>query len=363
MNIPFVDLNAQYLSIKTEIDAAMAEVFSETRFIGGKYVANFEKQFAKYVGTKFSIACANGTDAIEIALTSLGVGQGDEVIVPAMSWISTASAVHTVGAKPVFVDVLPDVYTMDPSELKKKITPNTLAIIPVHLYGQIARMDEIIKIAREHDLFVIEDSAQAIGSTQAGQAAGTFGDLATFSFYPGKNLGAYGDGGAIVANEEVYAKSCHVMSRLGQRARQDHVALGRNSQLDSLQASVLSVKLKYLDKWNKQRQAIANAYDKLLSDLPVQLPTIEQGNTSNFHLYVVQVPNRNQVVQKMNDQGVACQSHYPKALPYLHPLKTFANGEYPIAKELGESCISLPLYPEMTKEQVKTVSSALHKAI
>ncbi len=363
MNVPFVDLKAQYLTIKKEIDAAIGGVLTNTSFIGGKPVEEFEKQFAKYIGTKHAIACANGTDAIEIGLMALGAGQGDEVIVPAMSWVSTASAVHTVGAKPVFVDVLPDTYTMDPAQLAKKITPQTIGIIPVHLYGQMARMDEIMKIAKEHDLFVIEDAAQAHGATQNGKKAGTLGDLATFSFYPGKNLGAYGDGGAIVCNEEVLAKNCHVISRLGQRAKLDHVALGRNSRLDTLQASILSVKLKYLDQWNKKRLVIAKAYDKLLADLPIELPTIDSGNISNFHVYLIKVPNRTLVLEKMRKAGVGCQMHYPVALPYLKPLKAFANGEYPVAKELGESCLSLPMYAEMTEAQVRYVAEMLHKAI
>ena len=363
MNVPFVDLKAQYTSIKKEIDLAVGEVISSASFVGGEVVDTFENDFAKYSGSAHCVSCANGTDALEIALTVLGVGHGDEVLIPSMSWISTASAVHAVGAKPVFVDVLPLIYTMDPEDIKRKITPQSIAIIPVHLYGQMARMEEIMDIAKENDLAVVEDAAQAIGSMRNGHKAGFYGDLTTFSFYPAKNLGAFGNSGAIVTNEEVYAKSCRVMARHGQRAKNDHVALGRNSQLNTLQAAVLTVKLKYIDQWNKKRQVISRAYDKLLRDLPIQLPTIDSENKSNFHLYVIQVPNRDKVMELMKKAGVSCQIHYPVALPYMQPLKAFADGDYPVGKELGEKGLSLPMYPEMTEDQVRYVVETLRNSI
>lgn len=363
MQVPFVDLKIQYDTIKPHIDKALMNVLSEGRFIGGKAVEKFEQDLASYIGCKHVISCANGTDALEVALFALGVGIGDEVIVPATSWVSTASAVHTVGAVPVFVDVLPDSFTIDPSKIEEVITERTQAIIPVHLYGQMADMKAISEIAAKNNLFVLEDAAQAIGSKQNGDEIGKYSDIATLSFYPGKNLGAYGDGGAVFTNETVMANSCRIFGGLGQKEPHNHVTLGRNSRLDTMQAAVLSVKLKVLDKWNQRRNSIAKVYDSLLSNLPIQLPQINEGNYSNYHLYVIEVANRNHVLNEMEKAGVTCQLHYPKALPDLLPFKSSSKGKFPVARNHAESCLSLPMYPEMTKEQIEFVAKSLHEAL
>lgn len=359
MKVPFVDLQAQYTSIQEEINFSIGQVLTESAFIGGQKVLDFENEFGKYLGAEHCISCANGTDALEIALLALGLERGDEVIVPAMSWVSTASAVVAVGGVPVFSDVLTDTYLIDPESIKESITEKTKAIIPVHLYGQIANMTKIMDIARANGLSVVEDAAQAVGATQWGKPAGVFGDMTTFSFYPSKNLGAYGDGGAIVTNSEDLAERCAFQSNLGQSARHKHVSLGRNSKLDAIQASVLSVKLKYLDNWNEVRNDIARRYMELLHGLPIKLPFVEVGNSSNFHLFVIQVSERDAVIEKMLASGVSCQLHYPRALPDLEPLKCFARGDYPKARQLSENCLSLPIYPEMTQEQVKYVAEVL----
>ncbi|MEM9339621.1 MAG: DegT/DnrJ/EryC1/StrS family aminotransferase, partial [Bacteroidota bacterium] len=267
MSIPFVDLNAQYQSIKSEVDHAIASVFETTSFIGGEPVRKFEEDFAQYLGANHCVSCANGTDAIEIALKALGVGPGDEVIVPALTWISTAGAVNNVGAAPVFVDVLADERTIDPSLIVPKITDKTRAILPVHLYGLPARMKEIKAIAVKHKLRIIEDCAQAHGAEIDGHKVGTMGDIATFSFYPSKNLGAYGDAGAIVTNDSELAERCKKLSNHGQLVKHDHQIIGRNSGLDAIQAAVLNVKLSYLDEWTKTRGCIASQYDSLLKEV------------------------------------------------------------------------------------------------
>ncbi|MFY0628135.1 MAG: DegT/DnrJ/EryC1/StrS family aminotransferase [Reichenbachiella sp.] len=363
MKVPFVDLKIQYDSIKSHIDSAVAQVHQVSQYIGGKKVEQFEMDIEQYLNVKHCVTTGNGTDALEIAMSSLGIGRGDEVIVPATSWVSTASSVHAVGARPVFVDILPDSYTIDPIAIEEAITEQTCAIVPVHIYGQMADMNAVSEIARKHDILIIEDAAQAIGSMQDGQHIGAKSDIAVLSFYPGKNLGAYGDGGAIITNEEVFAKTCRVLGNLGQKEQHNHVALGRNSRLDTIQASVLSVKIKALNKWNQRRNSIAKLYDQLLSDLPIQLPYISPSNYSNFHLYVIEVPNRNQVLKRMMDLGVSCQVHYPKALPDLHPFKGATTTGFPIAKLHADKCLSLPMFPELTKEQIEYVAEALHKSI
>src|SRR5712675_788739 len=266
MQIPLVDLKAQYAAIKSEIDQAISQVLADTAFIAGKYAKIFEQEFASYAGLKHCIGCGNGTDALELALGALGIGPGDEVLVPALTWVSTAICTLPVGAKPVFVDMLPTLYTMDPSKIEAKITSRTKAIIPVHLYGLPAQMDEIMAIARKHKLRVIEDCAQAHGATYKGRKVGTFGDIACFSFYPGKNLGAYGDAGALCTNDDGLAIKARKIANYGGLARHEHEFAGRNSRLDGIQGAILSVKLKHLEKWTRDRQQHAAAYSKSLAE-------------------------------------------------------------------------------------------------
>lgn len=362
MQIPFVDLKPQYQSIKHEIDQAIEQVMSTTSFIGGPTVKQFETEFAQYIGTKHSIGVANGTDAIEIALTALGIGPEDEVIIPAMSWISTAEAVSYVGAKPVFVDVDSQMHTLDAALIESKITSRTKAIIPVHLYGCPADIEAILVLAKKYNLKVIEDTAQAHGAEVYGQVVGTFGDISTFSFYPGKNLGAYGDAGAICTNDDQLAQKCRMISNHGQKAKHDHEMEGRNSRLDTLQAAILSVKLKHIDKWTEQRIANAKYYHELLSKSGVQIPVTSQGIKHVFHVYSVLIEDRDAVKLEMLKRGIATQIHYPHSLPELKPYKSTENlDEYPNAVRLGQKVLSLPMYPELTKEQIAFVVQNLIK--
>ena len=264
MKVPFVDLQAQYATIQADIDEAIKRVVSQSSFIGGPIVEEFETAFAAYQGVPHCVSCANGTDALEIALAALEIGKGDEVIVPSYTWISTASAVHAVGAKAVFVDVDSRYYTMESSKIEAAITERTKAVIPVHFYGLPANMIKVVEIANTHGLRIIEDCAQAHGADINGQRVGGFGDLATFSFYPAKNLGAYGDAGCILASDEELADRCRVIARLGQKGKHNHIALGRNSRMDGLHAAILTAKLPYLDRWISQRQNAAKRYNQLL---------------------------------------------------------------------------------------------------
>jgi len=304
MKIPFVDLKAQYDSIKPKIDQAIAGVVSNTSFVGGDKVDEFENKFAEFIGVDHAISCANGTDAIEIALEALGVGFGDEVLVPAYSWVSTASAVSRVGAKPVFVDVHPDYYTIDSNQIESKLTSKAKAIIPVHFYGLPAEMPAISEIAKKHKLFVIEDCAQSHGAMIGKQMAGTFGDLATFSFYPGKNLGAFGDGGAILTSNSDLADKCKIISGLGQKDKHNHVMIGRNSRLDSLQAAILSVKLPMLEEWTAKRRWVARQYNMQFSDTDIKIQRIPTDYKHVYHIYVIQVDKRDKLKTFLENKGI-----------------------------------------------------------
>ncbi len=287
--IPFVDLHAQYLSIKSEIDNAIKECIADTNFIKGKAVSEFERNFADYLGVKYCVGCGNGTDALEIILKALDIGPGDEVIVPALTWISTAEAVTNVGAEPVFVDINPRTYTIDPSKIEEKLTKRVRAIIPVHLYGCPADMNEIGSIADKYGLYIVEDCAQAHGAEYDGKKVGTFGIASAFSFFPSKNLGAFGDAGAIVTNDKEISDLVRKISNHGQlNEKHKHFRIGRNSRLDSIQASILSVKLKYLDQWNDKRQKVASFYlSRLTEKTEFNLPYHEQNKKHVYHLFVL----------------------------------------------------------------------------
>lgn len=357
MKVPFVDLKQQYLSIKEEMDAAIQSVLDNTSFIGGSVVLKFENDFANYLGVQGCVTCANGTDAIEIALQALGISKGDEVLVPAMSWIATSEAVSTVGARPVFADVLPGKFTIDPEQVKKKITPATKAIIPVHLYGKPAEMTEIMDIARVNGLKVIEDCAQAHGAIYRGRKVGTFGDVGTFSFYPGKNLGAYGDAGCMVSNNSEVAEKFRMIANHGQQGKHNHVMEGRNSRLDTIQAAVLNAKLPYLEQWTNARIGHATHYNECLKDLGIVLPELDESRHV-FHLYVVNVMNRDEIKSQLAELGIATQIHYPNALPVLAPYGEKAE-DYPVACGLAENGLSLPIFPELQKAQIEYVAGQL----
>lgn len=364
MHVPFVDLKIQYESIQSELDSAIAHVLTNAQYVGGPVVAEFEKAFAQYEGVEHCVSCGNGTDALEIALQALGIGVGDEVIVPAMSWISTAEVVSSVGAKVVFADILPEWFTIDPLDIERRITSKTKAIIPVHFYGRPAQMDQILAVANKYNLKVIEDCAQAHGAQCNGKMVGTFGDLATFSFYPSKNLGALGDAGAVVTNNENLANTCRLIANHGQEKKHHHLREGRNSRMDTLQATVLQIKLKYLEEWTVTRIAKAKYYNEQLSGLSIELPLLEEMHKHVFHLYAIQVNNRDRLMAQLKERGVDAQIHNPKSLPELIPYQNeFDSNDYPIAKALGASTLSLPLYPEITQEQQDYVVKMLKQMV
>jgi dTDP-4-amino-4,6-dideoxygalactose transaminase len=362
--IPLSDLYLQYKSIKKEIDTAIQSVIADSAFIGGKnnpYTKTFETAFSEYLGVKHAIGVGNGTDAIEIALLALGIGRGHEVIVPAISWIATSEAVSNVGAKPVFADVLQNYRTIDPKEIEKKITKKTRAIIPVHLYGLSCEMDEILKIAKKHNLFVIEDCAQAHGAKYKGKTVGTLGDAGTFSFFPGKNLGAYGDAGAIVTNTSEIAEKCRLIANHGQEKKNVHVQEGRNSRLDGIQSAILSVKLPHLPQWLARRKEIAEKYTKELSKITeLTVPTFPEYSEHTFHLFTVQVKNREILKKKLHEAGIETGVHYPTSLPFLPPYeKRHKKTEFPIAQKVTFETLSIPLYPEMTEKQISFISKKI----
>lgn len=361
--IPFVDLKAQYQSIRTEIDVAMQQVMEQTAFIGGNnaFVQQFEQAFADYLGIKHVMSCGNGTDSLEILLKAYGIGAGDEVIVPAMSWISTSEVVSAVGAKPVFADIDPVYYTIDPSKIEAAITSRTKAIIPVHLYGQPADMDPIMQLAAANKLVVIEDCAQAHGALYKGKMVGTIGHASSFSFYPGKNLGAYGDAGAMATHDDAIATVCRMIANHGQQGKHNHVIEGRNSRMDGLQAAVLAAKLPYLADWTSQRIAHATQYKLLLQDSKAVTAAVRPQSQHVFHLYVIQVANRTALSERLKEQGIETAIHYPKALPFLtcYANNGYTVADFPVAAAFQEKIISLPMFAELTEADIAHVCSAV----
>ncbi len=363
MNIPFVDLKAQYLSIKPEIDNAIQNILENANFVGGQPVKDFETNFAQFLGIKHCIACGNGTDSIEILLQSMGIGKGDEVIVPAMSWISTSEAVSYIGATPIFVDI-DNYFTINADLIEAKITKNTKAIIPVHLYGQPADMPKIMEIAKKYNLKVLEDCAQAHNATILGQKVGTFGDCASFSFYPGKNLGAYGDAGAMLTNNSEIAEKARRIANHGQIKKHDHAIEGRNSRMDTLQAAILSVKLPCLNVWTEKRQKNAQFYSALLQDNEIVIiPEIRKNAAHVFHLYVIKTENRELLQVKLMNAGVQTAIHYPVALPFLacYAHLRFTEKDFPVASNIQNKILSLPMYAELSEAQIKYIVEIIKK--
>ena len=362
MNIPFVDLKSQYNSIKEEMDAAINAVISRTAFIGGPFLADFEKEFAHFCGTKYCVGVGNGTDALFIALKALGIGAGDEVITAANSFIATSEAITSTGAKVVFVDCEPNNYTIDVSKIEEKISDKTKAIIPVHLYGQAADMDGIYDLAKKYDLAVVEDAAQAHGATYKGRKVGTLGDVACFSFYPGKNLGAYGDGGAIVTNNKILEKRCRMLANHGRLEKYSHDIEGYNSRLDGLQAAILSVKLRHLADWNKGRNRVADYYLEHIKAEQVVLPRKMDGNGHVYHLFIVQVENREAFMDALKKEGISTGIHYPIPLPSQRAYSYLGHeaGDFPVAERLAERIVSLPMFPELREDQLEKIVSVIH---
>jgi len=362
LNIPFVDLKAQYLSLKPEIDAAIHSVIERTAFIRGPFAEEFEKSFAGKYGVKYCISCANGTDAIYITLKALGIGPGDEVITVANSWISTSETITQAGAKPVFVDIEPDYYHIDPQRIEEKITPRTKAVIPVHLFGQAARIDAIQKICEKHNILLIEDCAQAHFATYQGRRAGSFGIAGTFSFYPGKNLGAYGDAGAIITNDDGLATRALMFANHGSLRKHLHDIEGINSRMDGIQAAVLSVKLKYIDEWNLARNKNALTYNHLLSSIDhVKTPKIRENSLHIFHLYVIRVEKRDELANFLKSKGIETGIHYPTALPFMPAYKYLGHKaeDFPVAHKYQEEIISLPMFPELKNDQIGYIADSI----
>lgn len=370
MKIPLVDLKAQYLSIQKEINEAIQKVVDETAFIGGRYLTDFESNFANYCGTKHAVGVSNGTDALRLALLACNVGPGDEVITVPNTFIATVEAIRMCGASVRFVDVDPDTYNMNPALLKAALTPKTKAIMPVHLYGRPADMDPILKFAAEHNLKVIGDAAQAHGAIYHGKKIGTLGDVVSFSFYPGKNLGAFGDAGAIVTNNPTIAEKVSLLRDHGRKKKYEHEIEGFNCRLDTLQAAILNVKLKYLEKWTEQRIHWAQSYQKALKGLAgIELPKIDTNLRSVFHLYVIRVSQRQALQDQLQAKGIATGIHYPiplhqqPALSYLG----YKKGSFPVSERASEEILSLPMYPELTQEQfgyiTDSIQSFAHAAV
>jgi dTDP-4-amino-4,6-dideoxygalactose transaminase len=360
-NVPFADLHAQYLTIKPEIDVAIANVISTSSFIRGPYVDRFEQEFATAIGVKRCVSCANGTDSLYIAMYALNVKPGDEVIAPAHSWISTTETITQAGGKVVFCDT-DATYTIDPAKIEALITPRTVGIIPVHLYGQPADMDAIMAIASTHKLWVLEDCAQAHLARYKGQTVGTFGNAASFSFYPGKNLGAMGDAGAVVTNDDALADRMAMFARHGGLTKGDHRIEGINSRLDGLQAAVLSVKLPHLQSWTHRRQEVASEYDRLLSGIPkLTLPVTAKHREHVYHLYVIQHENRDALAKHLSEHGIQTVVNYPVALPFLPAYSRLRHqkGDFPNAYHNQSRVLSLPIFPEMRTDQINAVAQVI----
>ncbi len=378
MQIPFVDLKSQYDSIKEEIDDAISTVISQTAFVGGAHLKNFEEAFAKFCGVKHCIGVANGTDALFIALKILGIGQGDEVITVANSFIATSEAITATGAKVVFVDIDPKTYNIDTNKLEDLLKsrfnsgPRTLApdpcfrpkaIIPVHLYGQPADMDPILNLAKKYNLKIVEDAAQAHGAIYKGRKIGSLGDMACFSFYPGKNLGAYGDGGAIVTNHDEWALKARMFANHGRIGKYDHEIEGVNSRLDGLQAAILLAKLKHLPGWTESRRKNAYLYNKYLKGSGLITPVEIDDVTAVYHLYVVRVKkeSRQKLQDHLQSRGISTGIHYPIALPNLLAYTYLGHSEkdFPEATKASQEIVSLPMFPELSETQIKYVTESI----
>lgn len=361
MKIPFVDLQAQYRSIQPEADAAVLGVMGRGDFILGQAVADFEKAFAEWCQTDFAVGVDSGYSALELMLLAYDIGPGDEVITAANTFIATTLAISNTGAKPVLVDMDPVTYNIDPAKIEAAITPATKAILPVHLYGQTADMDPIIEIARKHNLLVFEDAAQAHGALYKGRRAGSLGDAAAFSFYPGKNLGAYGDGGAVTTNSEEAAEKVRLLRNIGQNVKYHHIIKGFNHRLDTMQAAILNVKLPHMDEWNASRRRAAATYSRLLEGMPLVTPVTPEWAEHIFHLYVIQTPLRDELQKALNEAGVASGMHYPIPI-HLQPAYSelgYKEGDFPETEAYAAQILSLPMFPELTDEQVAYVAETI----
>ena len=363
--IPLIDLKAQYASIKPEIDAALQRVLDEGAFVLGPEVGRFEAAFARYCEVRHGIGVASGTAALQLALLACGVGAGDEVITSSFTFIATAEAISHVGARPVLVDIDSDDYNLVSDQVEAAVGPRTKAIIPVHLFGWPADMDRLQEVARRHDLWLIEDAAQAHGARHRGRRVGSFGDVACFSFYPGKNLGAYGDAGMVVTSDDELAAHLRLLRDHGRRTKYEHAIVGTGERLDTLQGAVLEVKLPRLDGWNAARIQAARRYRELLADLPIVLPKDDPHRESVYHLFVIRTAERDRVLKDLWDAGIGAGVHYPIPL-HLQPAYAhlgYTPGSFPVSERAAQEVISLPLYPEITDGQLSEVANRLRAAL
>ena len=364
--VPLVDLSVQHAQIAQEVHDGFDDVLAAGDFIGGKAVTAFEQEYADFVGARSCIGVGNGTDALEMALRAVGVGHDDEVVLPANTFIATAEAVVRTGARPVFVDVDDEALLLDPHRVDEVLTARTRAVIPVDLYGQVAPFEQLPPSLADRGIAVIEDGAQSQGATRHGRAAGTFGTLAATSFYPGKNLGAYGDAGAVLSDDEDLARSVRLMGAHGSPTKYVHSQFGFNSRLDTLQAVVLRAKLRRLHQWNEQRRAAAALYDHLLDGASgVRLPATLSGNGHVWHLYVVRVPRRDEVLRTVQEEGVGAGVHYPVPV-HLTPAMAdlgYGPGSFPVSEQAAGEILSLPIFPGITREQQERVAESLVSAV
>ncbi|MDO8503228.1 MAG: DegT/DnrJ/EryC1/StrS family aminotransferase [bacterium] len=364
MKIPFIDLTRQYKNLELEIDKVVKDTFSRGDFILGENVEKFEKEFATFCGVKYCVGVASGTDALLLSLRALGVGPGDEVITTSFTFIATILPILYLGAKPILVDINPDTYQIEAKEIEKVITKKTKAIIPVHLFGIPAPMNEITKIAKKYKLYVIEDACQAHGAEINKERCGSFGDLAAFSFYPTKSLGAPGDAGAIVTNNKKLADNICILRNVGRTQAYKHDLLGYNSRLDTLHAGVLLIKLKRLEEWNDKRRKLAQLYDKLLTDLPIVLPpTPSNSLRPNCYMYTVRTPKRDKLSEFLRKNGVSCAIYYPIPTHLQKALRElgYTRGDFPIAERTAREVLSLPLYPELKEVEIRYICAKIRE--
>jgi dTDP-4-amino-4,6-dideoxygalactose transaminase len=365
-DVPFLDLKAEYQALKQAIDAAVASVLDKCDFILGSAVGAFEEDFARYCGARFAVGVNSGLDALTLALEACGIGPGDEVITAANTFIATACSISQSGATPVLVDCDEDTMALDADRVEEAITPRTRAIVPVHLYGRLVDWEPLQDVADRHGLLLFEDAAQAHGASWEGRRAGTFGKAGSFSFYPSKNLGAFGDGGCVVTDDEKLAEYVRHVRTYGQRVKNCHDWLGTNSRLDTVQAAVLRVKLQHLDNWNRKRRAAADYYRRLLADLPVQIPAVPRGELDHvYHLFVVRVPQRDQVQTALAAAGVQTGIHYPTPIHLQPAYQSLGkpHGSFPVAERGAGEILSLPMFPLITRGQIEYVVDTLGRVL
>ena len=366
MKVPFLDLKAHHAPLIDEFDGAIREVIESSAFAGGPFVERFEQEFAAYCGSKYAIGVGNGTDALWLALLAFGIGEGDEVITVPNTFVATAEAIICCKAQPVFVDVDENTFTMNPAELEKCLTPRTKAIIPVHLFGQPADMDPILEFAHAHGLFVIEDAAQAHGAEYKGRKAGTLGDAGCFSFYPGKNLGAFGEAGAVVTNDADLREKIHVLRDHGQARKYYHTVAGWNCRMDGIQAAVLSIKLRRLERANLLRREHASLYNQAFAGIDDVATPFEANYARHvYHIYAIRVQERDEVRQRLLEKGIGCAVHYPIPIHLQEACRSlgYTAGAFPVVENLAEEFLSLPMFPELTEDQIEYVARCVSETV